>query len=169
MHPELINHPYFLRYYRRWQEAPTSSAFVGVADLLCAHAHYDDAIKVCRDGLTHNPDLISGRLILARCLVARGEGEAARDVLGEILALAPAHVEALRLQQQLQPQLVTPVTTPATGAPTSNPWATMTMARLYLMQGLQQEAREVFQAILTRDPQHAEARRGLTALEPERA
>lgn len=169
MHPELINHPYFMRYYRRWQEAPTSSAFVGVADLLCAHAHYDDAIKVCREGLTHNPDLISGRLILARCLVARGESEAAREVLGEILALVPGHVEALRLQQHVQPQLVTPVMTSPAGTPTSNPWATMTMARLYLMQGLRQEAREVFQAILVRDPQHAEARRGLTALEHEGA
>ncbi|MBI4367244.1 MAG: tetratricopeptide repeat protein [Deltaproteobacteria bacterium] len=156
MHPDLLNNPVFLRYYGRWQADPRSAAFVGVADFLRQYQLFEDARKVCEEGLRHNPDLVSGRLVLAHVLAALEAFDAAGEQIQWILFRRPDHPGAKRLLATLgdkvkQDQVRTP-------------WATVTMARLYARQGHPDQAEKIYQLILAREPENSEAKEGLESL-----
>lgn len=168
MHPELLNHPYFTRYYQQWQERPESTAFVGVADLLCAYHYYDDARRVCEIGLQHNPKLISGRLVYARVLKASGNNELAAAELRTILAQDGKHREAQRLLREVAPMpfveesAIPPVKPAATESQSG--MQTITMAHLYAMQGHYGEARKIYQKIAEAEPDNQEVQDALAKL-----
>ncbi|MBI4238235.1 MAG: tetratricopeptide repeat protein [Deltaproteobacteria bacterium] len=187
LHPDLVNNTLFLQYYQRWQSQQQSVAFVGVADLLFAYGCFQEAIRVCEEGLRHNPHLVSGRLILARALEATQCYDAAKRVVEEILERAPNNAEAKTLHTYLGraplpvvvPLPATPAVAPAPrsaiqperAAPAaaveqgfSNPWATLTMARLYAQQGLRAEALKTYEAIVQREPDNQMARQELQQL-----
>lgn len=162
MHPELLNNSLFLRYYNQWQQDTTSIVFAPIAEYLL---HYDllaDAVKVCEAGLSHHPDLVSGRLTLAKAYVRQKEFQKARQELRRVLALVPNQEKALELMGRIQSEQTK--FEPAPRFQTEN-WQTVTMAKIYAAQGHIDQAREVFQAILNRDPQNEEALQGLQSLE----
>lgn len=108
MQPEYFDDPVFARCYLQWQARPTSAAFVGVADLLRLRGAYDDAITVCREGLRHNPQLVTARLILAQALEALGRQTDAHAVVLRILADAPEHAQAKAMAMRLRPEAEEP-------------------------------------------------------------
>lgn len=178
MHPDLLNNPTFLRYYSRWQANPSSAAFVGVADFFREYRLYDDALRVCQAGLQQNPELVSGRLVLARIYLELRQPAEAAVQLQLILDRMPEHPEAERLFRQtgVEPRPRGPASTiPAVSTTASSQpdpsvypplpsWATLTMARLYQRQGHIDQAAHIYRRILDREPGNREAQEGLQSL-----
>lgn len=163
--PDLLADPTFHRCYQRWVAQPTSAAFVGVADLLRARGRVADAIEVCREGLRHQPQLITARLILARCLLAQNCHEDAHAVVLGVLHEAPKNHEALDLARELADVGTRddrPPHSVADGRPSS--LVTLTLGRLYAAQGHVREAQTVFQQLLHADPANREAADALARL-----
>ncbi|HEY3356132.1 MAG TPA: tetratricopeptide repeat protein [Polyangia bacterium] len=78
--------------------ADAGAEFVRQAKVLIARRQYQEAIKVCRLGLLHNPTLVEGRVILAQALMALGRHD---EVLAEMrvaLETTPDHGDALLIQ-----------------------------------------------------------------------
>lgn len=163
MHPELLNNSLFLRYYNQWQQDPTSIVFAPIAEYFLSYGLTDDAIRVCLAGLHHHPDLVSGRLSLAKAYLRKKEFAKAKGELQRVLNLVPNQSKALELFNQLSQQEPAP-TRPE---PEATRWQTVTMAKIYTAQGHRDQARQVYQAILAKDPQNQEAIQGLQQLEGE--
>lgn len=162
MHPELLNNSLFLRYYQQWQQDPTSIVFVPVAEYFLSYGLTEEALRVLQAGLAHHPDLISARLCLAKLYVRTKEFPRAKAELQRVLAIVPSQAKAIELMELVERGSVIP-------EPESKPasWQTMTMAKIYAAQGHREQARQVYQAILARDPQNEEAIQGLSQLEGE--
>lgn len=60
---------------------PGSIAFVPLAEELCYRGFWEGALKVCRQGLTHHPQHLRGRVLLGWALKELGEHEEAEEVL----------------------------------------------------------------------------------------
>jgi tetratricopeptide (TPR) repeat protein len=61
-----------------------------------AEGRYSRAVEVCREHLRDNPNLVSGRLILARALYHAGQHEIAGEQLYRVLSLDPSNLVALK-------------------------------------------------------------------------
>jgi tetratricopeptide (TPR) repeat protein len=101
MRQDLIENPVFLRYYERWQADQTSVVFAPLAEILRNHGMIDDAINIVEEGLKHHPDLVSGRIVLARAYLSRGKFEESRAQAFMILGLMPNHSEARAILQEI--------------------------------------------------------------------
>ena len=62
---------------------PGSKAFASLAEELCYRGFWEGAVKVCRQGLTHHPQHLRGRVLLGWALKEVGEIEEAEMVLRE--------------------------------------------------------------------------------------
>ena len=185
MHPNLLNNSIFLRYYKQWQDDPESIVFAPLADFFLRYQMLDDALKICRAGLKRHPRLISGRLVMARIHLARGNWDEAEDEVRYLLQLQPENEAALALGKQverLQRQEAhgrsradetsgapLPVVRPAAHAPEVDDdlppgWRTITMAQILTNQGHVEKARRIYETILHGDPGNEAARRGLQNL-----
>lgn len=177
MHPELLNNSRFLRYYKQWQDDPSSIIFAAVADYLLIYGMIDAAMKVCREGLKRHPDLISGRIVMAKIHLKRGNWDEAESELRRVISLVPQNPtaremmsqidamragerEALRIEAQ---QAVRSVETEGAGIDLSS-WQTVTMADIFARQGHTDRARRIYQSILAQDPGNEAARRGIESL-----
>lgn len=189
MHPELLNNSLFLRYYNQWLKAPNSVVFASVADFFLMYGKIDEAMQVCREGLKHSPDCVSGRLVLTKTHLMRGNLDEADEELRRVLDIVPSHTKALELRTEIElakrGEARTPVmkstidemsalatamsqdqqtTTDDDTAELLPTWQTITMAKIYSSQGHQDKAREIYRAILSRDPTNEAAQSGLDAL-----
>lgn len=63
---------------------PGSRIFVPLAEELCAAGRWEEAAKVCEEGLRHRPDSLRGRALLGSALMEMGEAEESERVLLEI-------------------------------------------------------------------------------------
>ncbi|MFA4973068.1 MAG: tetratricopeptide repeat protein [bacterium] len=180
MHPELLNNSTFLRYYKQWQDDPDSIVFAPIAEYFLMYGMIDAAFSVCREGVKRHPGFISGRLVMARVHLRRGnweeaEGELmqalsiradnaqAKGMMEEIAALRRAERDRLRVEPRTEPR---PVALPVENhAAIRHPsWNTITMAGILAAQGHRERAKEIYQTILTGDPSNAAARAGIEAL-----
>jgi tetratricopeptide (TPR) repeat protein len=75
---------------------PESRIFAPLADAYRRAGRISEAIEICREGLRHHPDYLSGRLVLARCHDDAGDLDAAEEAFGEVLRREPRNVVALR-------------------------------------------------------------------------
>jgi tetratricopeptide (TPR) repeat protein len=172
MHRELLNNSLFLRYYNQWLKKPDSIVFASVADYLLIYDMVDEAIKVCREGLKHSPDAITGRLVLAKALIKAGNLDQAEDETDYVIDRVPNNTKALELKQQIESlrrgkmpsEPVEEIINEPDVAADEPAWQTVTMARIYHSQGHEQKAREIYHAILERDPSNEAARDGLDSL-----
>lgn len=174
MHPDLLDHPLFLRYYQRWQQDPSSILFAPIAELLLTFDRVDDALRVCREGLRLHPELVTGRIAMAKIHLRRGNWEEAEEELRAALAIAPANPKAHALMEEVRslmesqragakgPAPEEPSRSP--GLEVAPPWRTVTAANIFASQGHVEHARSIYEAILERDPDNDAARRGLLAL-----
>ena len=181
MHPELINNSIFLRYYKQWQEDPSSIVFAPIAEFFLKYDLIDEAFKVCRAGVRRHPNLVSGRIVMAKIHLARGNWEEAEDELREVLSVVPNNATARELMDEVASQregetlsgvagrsrAFVPLTEGVAKDPEKDagpPWKTVTMANIYASQGHLSKARGIYESILTSDPENEAARRGLAAL-----
>lgn len=161
MHPDLLNNSHFLRYYNLWQEDPSSIVFAPIAEYLLSYGLIDEALKVCLTGLQYHPQLVSGHLILAKIYLRQKKWDEVRKETQIVLNLVPNHEKAVELQNSLEQPPPPPVLKKAAS------WETVTMAKIYAAQGHVDQAAEVYQTILSREPHNEEAKRGLSELQSD--
>ncbi|MDO8527345.1 MAG: hypothetical protein Q7T03_06650 [Deltaproteobacteria bacterium] len=162
MHPDLLNNSIFLRYYNTWQADPHSIVFAPIAEYLQLYGMFDDAIRICEAGLKNHPRLISGRLALAKAYMRKKEWPKAEGELRFVLKIIPNQEKALEFLKTVERELL-----PAEPEKKTATWETVTMAKIYAMQGHTHRAREVYKNILNLDPSNEEAVQGLEHLEGE--
>lgn len=225
MHPDLLNNSTFLRYYQQWQRNPESIVFAAIADYFLRYRMIDEAAEICQHGLKRFPQLISGRLVLAKIFIAKESWDEALSELHFVLSLQTEQQEALNLIAQIKQQLadVGPIETmveaheaiaevsrgeSSFALPAEEPiieeviaapvleekpepilpkrvkaaqeespvdddsgieilpsrWKTLTMAQILFSQGHHHKAKQIYLAILARDPQNQAAREALANL-----
>lgn len=81
---------------RRVQSDPASIAFAQLAEEYRRAGQTDEAVRVCREGLTRHPGYLSARVTLGRALLDLGQLDNARDELEFVVAEAPENLAAVR-------------------------------------------------------------------------
>jgi tetratricopeptide (TPR) repeat protein len=81
---------------RRVQNDPASIAFAQLAEEYRRAGSYEDAIGVCRAGLSVHPGYLSARVTLGRALIEVNDLDAAQSELDDVLRAAPENLAAIR-------------------------------------------------------------------------
>jgi tetratricopeptide (TPR) repeat protein len=81
---------------RRVERDPTSIAFAQLAEEYRRIGAYDEAIKVCREGLTRHPGYLSAQVTLGRALMELQQFDEACTELESVLRAAPDNLAAIR-------------------------------------------------------------------------
>lgn len=89
--------PVLLRYLKIFQDDPTSRIFAPLAEAYRKIGLFDEAIEICLEGLTANPDFIGGKVALARAYFDKKMFVQVRDLLTNVVAQAPDNIMAQRL------------------------------------------------------------------------
>ncbi len=89
--------PYFREYLRRFQEDPTSRVFAPLADAYRRLSRLDEAVSICLEGLEHHPDFHGGRIVLAKCYLAKNQLQEARTELERVVRAVPENLLGQRL------------------------------------------------------------------------
>lgn len=183
MHPDLLNNSVFLRYYKQWQDDPSSIVFAPIAEFFLKYGMVDEAQRICHEGLRRHPQLVSGRIVMAKVHLRRGNWEEAEEELRVVSAIVPGNEMIQKLREEIgllrsrdhppakevppgrafvpladQPL---PESPPAEAGPS---WSTVTMAGIYAAQGHAEQARRIYESILRSDPTNEAARQGLAQL-----
>src|SRR5262245_40987007 len=89
------------RLEERLAKDPGSPTFAPLADAYRKAGRTQQAIRLCRDGLTRFPDYATARLVLARALREEGDLDGALAEIPAILAGNPADAQSHRLAGEL--------------------------------------------------------------------
>ena len=81
---------------RRVEKDPTSIAFAQLAEEHRRIGEYEEAVKVCRDGLARHPGYLSAQVTLGRALMELEQFDEARTELEAVLSVAPDNLAAIR-------------------------------------------------------------------------
>ena len=81
---------------RRVQNDPASIAFAQLAEEYRRSGQTEEAVRVCRDGLTRHPGYLSARVTLGRALLDLAQLSYAREELEFVVAEAPENLAAVR-------------------------------------------------------------------------
>ncbi len=82
------------RYKEILAREPSSLVFAALAEAYRRKDLPDEAIAVCRRGLHHHPEFVSGRVALARAYVGKGETDRAVKELERVILTAPDNLIA---------------------------------------------------------------------------
>lgn len=163
MHPELLENPQFLKYYQKWQNDPKSVVFIPVAEYLLKYRLVKDALVVCKQGMEYHPQMIIGKLLLAKIYINLKKLDDARNVLNDILMSAPNQPVALDLINEIEKRSTEANEVYATSS-LESPWCTLTMGDIYANQGNIEEAEKIYKTILKRDPNNNTVKERLDSL-----
>jgi predicted Zn-dependent protease len=81
---------------RRVKADPSSIAFAALAEEYRRADRHQEAIDVCRAGLSRHPAYLSARVTLGRALIEVGQLEEAKGELEHVLQTAPENLAAIR-------------------------------------------------------------------------
>lgn len=81
---------------RRIQNDPASIAFAQLAEEYRRSGQTEEAVRICREGLTRHPGYLSARVTLGRALLDLGELADARGEFEFVVAEAPENLAAVR-------------------------------------------------------------------------
>ena len=85
---------------RRYEEKP-SQWFAALAEEHRRAGDVQRALEIVRQGLEQRSNYVSGHIVLARCLLDRGEDEEAQQVLERVLELDQENVIALKVLSEI--------------------------------------------------------------------
>lgn len=126
---------------------------------------------MCREGLKHHPNFTTGRIVLAKVHLCRGNFEEAGEELKIALEISPSNEQARQLLNNVEnKEHVERVVTDMESAyeeeepETASEWQTITMAKIYVAQGHKQRAQQIFHSILEREPENEDAKKGLASI-----
>jgi len=89
----------------RLSRDPLSRAFLQLAEEYRKAGRYDDAVRVCMEGLSRHPTYHTARIALGKTYLEAGDLESARRALSEVLELAPENHLAAKLLAEVQRRL----------------------------------------------------------------
>ncbi len=89
--------PLLLKYLKIFQEDPTSKVFALLAECYRKIGQADQAIDICNEGLSANPDFIGGKVALARALYDKKMYLEVRELILPIIDQIPDNLVAQRL------------------------------------------------------------------------
>jgi tetratricopeptide (TPR) repeat protein len=92
----VADNPRILELRRRVEADPSSIAFAQLAEEYRRAGNFEEAEKVCRQGLGRHPAYLSARVTLGRTLIERGDLDAAMQELQFVLDSAPDNLAAIR-------------------------------------------------------------------------
>ena len=81
---------------RRVEADPASIAFAQLAEEYRRSGQTEEAVRVCREGLTRHPGYLSARVTLGRALLDLGQLDDAREELQFVAGEAPENLAAVR-------------------------------------------------------------------------
>jgi tetratricopeptide (TPR) repeat protein len=163
MHPELLDNPQFLRSYEKWQRDTSSIAFIPVAEYFLKYGLNKEALDICSEGLRNHPNLISAKLLMAKILIKLNRHNDALSELEGVLSAVPNQPVASQLLSQIQNTSSFEIKeTKNTTLPSA--WHTVTMANIHAKQGNIEEAKKIYETILSLEPNNAVAKKGLESL-----
>ncbi len=87
---------------RRVEADPMSIAFAALAEEYRRSGQCDEAVAVCRNGLTRHPAYLSARVTLGRALLELNDLDAAQAELEAVLKIAPENLAATRALADIQ-------------------------------------------------------------------
>ena len=90
---------------QRMSRDPLSRAFLQLAEEYRKSGHFEDAVRVCQEGLERHPGYHTARISLGRTYLESGDLENARSTLAEVLELAPENHLAGKLLAEVQRSL----------------------------------------------------------------
>lgn len=106
---------------RRVASDPMSIAFAALAEEYRRSGRPDDAVAVCRAGLTRHPAYLSARVTLGRALVDLDDLDGAETELQQVLQQAPDNLAAIRALTEIhQKRQERPVRVSHASGPVSN-------------------------------------------------
>ena len=156
---------------------PKAPIFVELAETLMEDGRPEEAIKVCREGLIHHSDLLSGQVALVEAFLAAGREEEAREALGAATRQAARASQSMsrlreleaRLEAAIPAGLMEPAEASGAGEEDwsdqpANDLASPTLADLYVSQGQPEAAIGVYKRLLAKDPANKAVRAKLKAL-----
>lgn len=182
MHPELLNNSLFLKYYKQWQEDPSTIVFVPIAEYLLLYGLVGEAYEICCKGVKLHPAYVSGHIIMAKIEMKRGRWDEADKALRQALEIVPSNSVAEGLMKRLEvlragveyegSKMGEDAAGSAGNAGVSgwaphegfDSWNTVTMARIYTAQGHYDRARRIYRTILSEDPDNETVRKELDSL-----
>jgi tetratricopeptide (TPR) repeat protein len=87
-----------IRHYEaRLAREPSSQAFAALGEAYRRAGRWDEAVDLCRQGVERYPEYATARLVLAKALLDRGDGRAARVEVERFLEGDGDHEPALRI------------------------------------------------------------------------
>ncbi len=93
---------------RRYEEKP-SQWFAALAEEHRRAADVELALQIVRKGLENRSNYVSGHIVLARCLLDRGEDEEAQQELERVLELDSENVIALKVLSEIAERVGDPI------------------------------------------------------------
>src|SRR5438045_3709125 len=81
---------------RRVEKDPTSIAFAQLGEEYRRIGDYEEAVKVCRDGLARHPGYLSAQVTLGRALMELEKFDEAQTELEAVRSVAPDNLAAIR-------------------------------------------------------------------------
>lgn len=84
------------RLLARYEENPRGRAFAPLADAYRKAARFEEALRLCREGIALHPRYSSAYVILGKIHLERGEDQLAREAFEHVLTLDPQNLLALR-------------------------------------------------------------------------
>src|SRR5262245_23453106 len=81
---------------RRIEKDPASIAFAQLAEEYRRGGNYQQAITICREGLTRHPGYLSAQVTLGRALIELEQFDEARRELEAVVSVAPDNLAAIR-------------------------------------------------------------------------
>ena len=112
---------------RRVREEPWSTAFARLAEHHRRVGHFDEAIRVCRDGLARHHTFLSARVTLAQAQLATGALDEAQEEFEAVLAVAPDNPTGVQGLDEVRRRRTE---TPRVAQPPDDPASTGVVARL---------------------------------------
>jgi tetratricopeptide (TPR) repeat protein len=101
----MIDSPRIEALRRRVERDPASIAFAQLAEEYRRIGDYQQAITICREGLTRHPGYLSAQVTLGRALIELGQFDEARKELEAVLSVAPDNLAAIRALADIHQQL----------------------------------------------------------------
>jgi tetratricopeptide (TPR) repeat protein len=90
---------------RRVEKDPASIAFAQLAEEYRRGGDYQQAIRICREGLTRHPGYLSAQVTLGRALIELKQFDEARRELEAVLSVAPDNLAAIRALAEIHQHL----------------------------------------------------------------
>lgn len=89
------------KYREILKKDPASKGFIHLADALRRLKKFEEAEKVCEDGMKLNPNYHTGKIVLAKIYKDQGKNTEALEKLNEVLTKVPDNPVALRLKGEI--------------------------------------------------------------------